>query len=313
MFLGRRLAYYLKTNWGAPFVIAFIVLLVASAAELSSGAADSANGIAIYGFYALVAGVALQIASYVKYGEAAPSSPQIQAPETTAAPHSKGLPRNTKVAAVAAAALIILAGVVVGYPMLSHPGAPPGGPSTSARSGCAGPETGGGSVYLSTNATVSIEICGQSYTVLAGAGGGLTYSYHAGTVNFIAPSSVNGSAFEFWYSIIGGNTPARASSEALTLTLPAGLSSQSSLIELYYAAPPASARSTTLAADTSSSASALSSASSASSSSSSPFTSTSTGPATSSSSSISATNSTTSTSSSTTSSRMSPAFCRGDY
>ncbi len=110
--------------------------------------------------------------------------------------------------------------------MLSHPGAPAGGASTSASSsGCAGPQTAG-TVYISTNATVSIEICGQSYIVLAGTGGGLTYSYHVGILTFTAPSSVNGSAFKFWYAIIGDNTPARASSETLTLTLPPGLSSQ---------------------------------------------------------------------------------------
>ena len=263
MFFGRLLGY-LKANWGAPFVVAFILLLVASAAELSSGATHSANGIAIYGFCLLAAGVALQIASYVMYRGTGTTSPQILPPETTAAPHSKGLPRNTKVVAVAAAALILLAGVVVGYPMLSHPGAPAGGASTSASSsGCAGPQTAG-TVYISTNATVSIEICGQSYIVLAGTGGGLTYSYHVGILTFTAPSSVNGSAFKFWYAIIGDNTPARASSETLTLTLPAGLSSQSSVIQLYYTAPPAPARSTTLAANSTSSASTLSSASTAS-------------------------------------------------
>lgn len=59
---------YLKENWGAPFVLAFIALLIASAVLLSGGNSDSANGIAVYAFYALVIGVVLQIASYVKYG-----------------------------------------------------------------------------------------------------------------------------------------------------------------------------------------------------------------------------------------------------
>jgi hypothetical protein len=65
----KKAAGYLRTNWGSPFIIAFIVLLVASAAFLSAGQVDAANGIAVYAFYALVLGVVLQIASYVKYGE----------------------------------------------------------------------------------------------------------------------------------------------------------------------------------------------------------------------------------------------------
>ena len=229
-------------------MVAFIVLLVASATELSSGATDSANVIAVYGYYALVVGVALQIASYAKRGEAGASSPQNEAPQTTPAPQSKWLPRNTKLAAVAAVTLMLLAGVVVGFPMLSHPGAASGTSARTPSSGCLGPQ-GDGTVFISTNATVSIEICGKVYTVPAGAGGGLTYSYHAGIVNFTAPSSVNGSVFEFWYATIGGNTPTRVSGETLTLALPAGLSFQDSLIQLYYTAPPASG-STALVANT---------------------------------------------------------------
>lgn len=60
---------YLRTNWGAPFIIIFMILLIASASELSYGLNDAANETAVYAFYFLVAGVALQIASYIKYGE----------------------------------------------------------------------------------------------------------------------------------------------------------------------------------------------------------------------------------------------------
>lgn len=61
---------YVGENWGAPFVITFVVLLISSAVLLSLGSSGSANSIAVYAFYALVLGVVLQIASYLKYGEA---------------------------------------------------------------------------------------------------------------------------------------------------------------------------------------------------------------------------------------------------
>jgi hypothetical protein len=63
---------YLTRNWGSPFIIAFILLLVASAAELLTGSANAqsvANSWAVYAFCSLVLGVALQIGSYLKYGE----------------------------------------------------------------------------------------------------------------------------------------------------------------------------------------------------------------------------------------------------
>jgi hypothetical protein len=72
--IAMNLKSYLKENWGAPFVIAFTLLLIASAVELSIGLSGTANSIAIYAFYFLVAGVALQIASYVKYGEGKPEA-----------------------------------------------------------------------------------------------------------------------------------------------------------------------------------------------------------------------------------------------
>jgi hypothetical protein len=60
---------YLKENWGAPFIIAFIILLLIAATELSFGLEAQANDVAVYAYYFLVAGVVLQIASYIKYGE----------------------------------------------------------------------------------------------------------------------------------------------------------------------------------------------------------------------------------------------------
>jgi hypothetical protein len=257
--VSRRAKNYLRTNWGAPFVIAFIVLLVASATELSIGAADAANGIAAYGFYSLVAGIVLQISSFVKYGESSRASTGSGAPITAVAPPSRRLSRRTKLVAAASIGLILFAGVIFGYPMWFQPAPVPGevssslsstqSSSSSSSSGCAGPRSDG-TVFISTNATVSVEICGQSFPVKPGAGGGLAYTYHSGIVNFTAPASVNGSHFEFWYVALASGSSMRVSNATLSLNLPAGLTAQNSLIGLFYTAPPSPAQSTTVAANT---------------------------------------------------------------
>ena len=65
--LLEKAGRYTLSNWGSPFVLAFIVLLLASAVILSEGQSDLANTLAIYAFYALVIGVVLQIVSSVEY------------------------------------------------------------------------------------------------------------------------------------------------------------------------------------------------------------------------------------------------------
>ena len=216
-------------NWGSPFIIAFIILLIASATELTIGAVIAASNIAVDGICSLVVGIALQIASYVKYGEVGTASPPAAAPESITVRVPSRLQRRTKVAAVATVSLIVLAAVVIGYPALLHQGpvsvgagssvSSSGSSSSASTSGCGGARSDG-TVFISTNATVSIEICGKSFLVQAGAGGGLTYSYHAGLVNFTAPNSVNGSAFEFWYVIVGSNAATRLSNATLSLNSP---------------------------------------------------------------------------------------------
>jgi len=64
----KRLDYF-KENWGAPFIIAFMILLIIAAIYLSIGNEAYANEIAIYAYYALVIGVFLQLASYIKYAK----------------------------------------------------------------------------------------------------------------------------------------------------------------------------------------------------------------------------------------------------
>jgi hypothetical protein len=101
------LARYLRTNWGAPFVVAFIVLLVASAGLLSAGRSGTANNVAVYAFYALVLGVVLQVASYVTFGESEPEESVSYTPPSWAPPRSWRPGRRTL--AVVIVAIVIVA------------------------------------------------------------------------------------------------------------------------------------------------------------------------------------------------------------
>jgi formate-dependent nitrite reductase membrane component NrfD len=60
---------HFKKNWGAPFVLGFMVLLVIAAAFLAAGSEWWANEVANYAYFALVAGVVLQLVCLLKYGE----------------------------------------------------------------------------------------------------------------------------------------------------------------------------------------------------------------------------------------------------
>ena len=67
--LSGRLRGYLRENWGAPFIIAFMAMLMAAAGYLCYGLESIANDIAVYAYYSLVVGVVLQFICYLKYGE----------------------------------------------------------------------------------------------------------------------------------------------------------------------------------------------------------------------------------------------------
>jgi hypothetical protein len=108
--MWRRSKHYLRENWGAPFVLAFIALLVASAVLLSYGRSSTANNIAVYAFYALVLGVVLQIASYVKFGESEEEEPSSYTPSSWAPPRSWRPGRRT--VAVVVVAIVIVASLV---------------------------------------------------------------------------------------------------------------------------------------------------------------------------------------------------------
>jgi hypothetical protein len=73
---------YVKENWGSPFIVGFMLLLMVAAVSLSLSYAAAllplsgfkalngtsfAEGVAVYAYYALVAGVVLQLACFLKY------------------------------------------------------------------------------------------------------------------------------------------------------------------------------------------------------------------------------------------------------
>lgn len=58
---------YVKENWGSPFIVGFILLLLTAAFCLSANLFSSAGIIAEYAYFALVVGVALQLVCFLKY------------------------------------------------------------------------------------------------------------------------------------------------------------------------------------------------------------------------------------------------------
>jgi len=62
-----KLKGYVKENWGSPFIVGFMLLLVSAAVSLSEGLSSLADGIAVYAFYALIVGVILQLVCFVNY------------------------------------------------------------------------------------------------------------------------------------------------------------------------------------------------------------------------------------------------------
>ncbi len=60
---------YVVENWGSPFIIVFMLLLIGAAFSLTAGLSYFADSIAIYAFYALVVGVILQLVCFIKYGK----------------------------------------------------------------------------------------------------------------------------------------------------------------------------------------------------------------------------------------------------
>jgi hypothetical protein len=58
---------YVTENWGFPFIVAFILLLLGAAISLSLDLSEFANSISVYAFSSLVIGTILQLVSFLKY------------------------------------------------------------------------------------------------------------------------------------------------------------------------------------------------------------------------------------------------------
>ena len=64
---SSRVKGYVKENCGAPFVVGFMALLMIAAVSLLIEYTVLANEAAVYAYYALVVGVVLQLACFLKY------------------------------------------------------------------------------------------------------------------------------------------------------------------------------------------------------------------------------------------------------
>jgi hypothetical protein len=57
---------YVKENWGSPFIVGFVLLLLGAAGLLSVGS-DLADSLAFGAYFTLVAGIFLQLVSFIRY------------------------------------------------------------------------------------------------------------------------------------------------------------------------------------------------------------------------------------------------------
>jgi heme/copper-type cytochrome/quinol oxidase subunit 4 len=64
--LLTRAKAYVRENWGAPFIMGFMLLLVVAAASVSMGLAEFADEVAVYAYYALLVGIILQLVCFLK-------------------------------------------------------------------------------------------------------------------------------------------------------------------------------------------------------------------------------------------------------
>jgi hypothetical protein len=65
--LLTRAKVFVRENWGAIFIMGFMLLLSVAAASLSMGLAGFADEVAVYAYYALLVGIILQLVCFLKY------------------------------------------------------------------------------------------------------------------------------------------------------------------------------------------------------------------------------------------------------
>ena len=58
--LTGKAKIYVKENWGSPFIVGFMLLLIVAAIHFSTGLSSLADNVAVYAYYALIVGVILQ-------------------------------------------------------------------------------------------------------------------------------------------------------------------------------------------------------------------------------------------------------------
>jgi hypothetical protein len=63
----NKLKCYVRLNWGAPFIIAFMVLLVSAAFSVLFGISSLTDILAVNGFYTLTVGVIMQLFCILRY------------------------------------------------------------------------------------------------------------------------------------------------------------------------------------------------------------------------------------------------------
>jgi hypothetical protein len=106
-------ARYFRKNWGAPFIIAFILVLLVVAVEISIGSTGPADNYSTYAFYSLVIGIALQIASYLKYGDKKEDEPGRAASDKPRTPIFS--PRTRKLLAILVTVIVVVTVGAVAY------------------------------------------------------------------------------------------------------------------------------------------------------------------------------------------------------
>ena len=67
--VAARVKVFVKEDWGVPFIVGFMVLLIVAAASLSMGLTVLADAIAMYAYFALVVGVVLQLVCFLKFNK----------------------------------------------------------------------------------------------------------------------------------------------------------------------------------------------------------------------------------------------------
>jgi heme/copper-type cytochrome/quinol oxidase subunit 4 len=60
---------YVIENWSSPFIVGFVLLLIIAVALLAMGLDWLANELTYYAYFALVAGVVLQLVCFLRQGK----------------------------------------------------------------------------------------------------------------------------------------------------------------------------------------------------------------------------------------------------